>query len=160
MPYDEPPWTQEFNSPFLGMSPLEVASLLRDKATFPPYKLERPNGDEIVSTGYCAILDHQSLSDRKTALLVRTRRELGENLPGELDHSPIVQCRMSWEDVEQSLAAWSIGDGSMEETMWKKQLLKSKQQAAISLASHPRYTYQGYSEVTSLDQSGIRCTLS
>lgn len=118
MSYDEPPWTQEFNSPFLGMNPLEVASLLREEATFPPYKLERPDGDKVVSTEYCAILDYQTLSDRKTALIVRTRRELGENLPSELDHSPIVQCRMNWEDVEQSLAAWSIGDGSMEETVW------------------------------------------
>ncbi|OTA24695.1 hypothetical protein BTJ68_11060 [Hortaea werneckii EXF-2000] len=120
LPYDEPPWTLEFNSPFLGMTPLKVASLLREEATFPPFKQELSDGDKVVSTEYCAILDNQTLSDGETALLVRTRRVPGpgENLPSGLDHSPIVQCRMKWEDVEQSLLAWSIGAGSMEETVW------------------------------------------
>lgn len=95
LPYDEPLWTQEFNSPFLGMSPLEVASLLRGETTFSPYKPDRPEGDTAVSTENCAILNHQTLSDRKTALLVRTRRGLGANLPGKLDDAPIVQCRMN-----------------------------------------------------------------
>lgn len=117
-PYSVPPWTQEFETPFLGMSPLEVANMLREEATFPPYSKEQPNGDKVVSTEYCAILDEQTLNDGKTALLVRTRRALGENLPGELDQSPIVEYRMNWEDVNQSLSAWSIGSGSMEELLW------------------------------------------
>lgn len=118
LPYDELPWTREFNSPFLDISPLQVASLLREEAAFPPIKPDRPDSDKVVSTEYCAILDNQTLSDGETALLVRTRRVPGENLLPELDHSPIVQCRMKWEDVEQSLSAWSIGSGSMEETVW------------------------------------------
>ncbi|KAI7426756.1 hypothetical protein KC368_g18245, partial [Hortaea werneckii] len=72
LPYDEPPWTLEFNSPFLGMTPLKVASLLREEATFPPFKQELSDGDKVVSTEYCAILDNQTLSDGETALLLRT----------------------------------------------------------------------------------------
>ncbi|RMZ23096.1 hypothetical protein D0859_12875 [Hortaea werneckii] len=117
-PYSELPWTQEFETPFLGMTPQEVANMLREEATFPPYNIERPDGDTAVSTEYCVILDEQTLNDGKTALLVRTRRALGENLPGELDRSPIVEYRMNWEDVDQSLSAWSIGSGSMEELLW------------------------------------------
>ncbi|RMY71684.1 hypothetical protein D0864_10591 [Hortaea werneckii] len=104
-PYSELPWTQEFETPFLGMTPLEVANMLREEATFPPYNMERPDGDKAVSTEFCVILDEQTLIDGKTALLVRTRRALGENLPGELDQSPIVEYRMHWEDVDQSLSA-------------------------------------------------------
>ena len=117
-PYSELPWTQEFETPFLGMTPLEVANMLREEATFPPCNTERSNGDTAVSTEYCVILDNQTLNDGKTALLVRTRRALGENLLGELDQSPIVEYRMNWEDVDQSLSAWSIGSGSMEELLW------------------------------------------
>lgn len=106
--------TLEFNSPFLGLSPSEVASLLREEAAFSPFKQGLADGDKVVSTEYCAILDNQTSSDGDTALLVRTRRVPGENLPSKPDHSPIVQCRMEWEDVEQSLLAWSIGAGSME----------------------------------------------
>lgn len=117
-PYSKLPRTQEFETPFSGMSPLEVANVLREEATFPPYNTERSGGDAAVSTEYCVILDNPTLNDGKTALLVRTRRELGENLPGELDKSSIVEYRMNWEDVDQSLSAWSIGSGSMEELLW------------------------------------------
>lgn len=101
----------DFTSPFLEYTPLQIARILREDARFPR---------ENVSIDFCVILDQQTIEDGVTALLVRTCRVEGENLPEEMDDATIVQWRGRWADVEVNLLAWDGGEGSMEEMVWNE----------------------------------------
>lgn len=103
-----PPWTVRFKSPFLKQRAEEVAKVL----------LSTQGEAKGLDMRYCVIIDEQSLED-KTVLLVKTWRGEGSKLPKD-DDSPIVKCRVSFEDANACLQSFSVGNGSLEELVWNQ----------------------------------------
>ncbi|THX59266.1 hypothetical protein D6D06_02203 [Aureobasidium pullulans] len=103
-----PPWTISFKSPFLNQRAEEVANMLAST-----------QGEaKGLDMRYCVIIDEQTLED-KTVLLVKTWRDEGSKLPKD-DDSPIVRCRVSFEDANACVQSFSVGHGSLEELVWNQ----------------------------------------
>jgi hypothetical protein len=105
-----PPWTEVFESPFLDQTPEDVAGVLRAAEGIP--------GD--LSRDYCIILDPQTKEDR-TALIVKTKKDEGDNLPPGHGETPIVKVRESFKEANGLVVSASVGVSSLVETLWNQQ---------------------------------------
>ncbi|KAK4505936.1 hypothetical protein PRZ48_003901 [Zasmidium cellare] len=105
-----PPWTEDFDSPFVHHTPEDVAKILREADGIPRHLFK----------DYCIIMDEQTWDDR-TVLLVKSKRSLGERLPPGYDDSPIVNVRESFKEVNGIVQAVSVGQGSLAEILWNQQ---------------------------------------
>lgn len=110
-----PPWKDEFESPFLNQTPENVAEALRAADSAP--------GD--MSREYCIILDRQTTEDR-TALLVKTEKAEGENLPPGHEKTPIVKVRETFKEANGLITSASVGVGSLVGTLWNQHGSRSK----------------------------------
>jgi hypothetical protein len=105
-----PPWTEEFESPFLDQTPEDVAEALRAAEGAP--------GE--MSRDYCVMLDLQTTEDR-TALLVKTKRDRGDNLPPGYGETPIVKVRETFKEANGLVVSASVGVSSLVGTLWNQQ---------------------------------------
>jgi hypothetical protein len=90
----------EFQSPFLGLSPEQVAEFVSEELN-----------DTILETRYCAIIDGKSLQDR-SALLVKIGGERPED-----DEPKLVTVRQPFGEVNAVLGCYSIGELDPEELL-------------------------------------------
>jgi hypothetical protein len=93
-----PPWSMEFQSPFLGLSPEQVAEFVSKELN-----------DTILETRYCAIIDGKSLQDRSAPLV-----KIGGGRP-EYDEPKLVTVRQPFGEVNAALGCYSIGELDPEE---------------------------------------------
>jgi hypothetical protein len=110
-----PPWSKDFESPFLDQAPEDVAGALRAAEGAP--------GD--LSRDYCIILDLQTIEDR-TALLVKTKKDEGDNLPPGYGETPIVKVRESFKEANGLVVSASVGVSFLVETLWNQQGMRAK----------------------------------
>jgi hypothetical protein len=110
-----PPWKEKFESPFLDQTPEDVAGALR--------AVEDAPGD--LSRDYCVILDLQTTEDR-TALIVKTKKDEGDNLPPGHEETSIVAVRETFREANGLVVSASVGVSSLVGTLWNQQGRRAK----------------------------------
>jgi hypothetical protein len=93
-----PPWSMEFQSPFLGLSPEQVADAI-----------SKGFNNTVLETKYCTIIDEKSLQDGSALLM-----KIGAGRPD--DNEPkLVTVRQPFGEVNAALGCYSIGELDPEE---------------------------------------------
>jgi hypothetical protein len=105
-----PPWSDDFESPFLDQTPEDVAGALRAAEGAP--------GD--LSRDYCIVLDLQTTEDR-TVLVVKTKKDEGDNLPPGHEETSIVGVREIFGEANGLVVSASVGVSSLVGTLWNQQ---------------------------------------
>jgi len=94
-----PPWSLQFNSPFLRQDADRVAT-----------RLKRDFARTQLNIEFFAILDEKSLEER-TALVVDAKHSRQDGREG------VQTARQPFEEVNAVLVCWSIGEGSIGEAL-------------------------------------------